>query len=153
MPIDIDGYAVLGAISRGRTAFSAIRNDVSKIARSLVVKQLKEKTLTLENLKAISAAIEHDAFDLILDPMPEREIKSLLVKIDKFNTAAKSATPQTQRKQISDLAKGLVSPAVEESRVKSRNAATVKPAKSLRQAKPPIERAINSRAMRAKKKV
>jgi hypothetical protein len=145
MPIDIDGYAVLGAISKQRHAFAAIRNEVSKTARSLVVKQLKEKTLTLANLKAISAAIEHDSLDLILDLMSETEIKSLLSKIDQFNTEAKSATPQAQRKQILGLAKGVVSPAAKP--------VVVKPATAPRQAKPQVERAVNSRAMRAKQKV
>lgn len=173
MPIDIDGYDVLGAISRQRQAFPAIRDEASKAARSLVVKQLKAATLTLEILKVITSAIGFDSLELILDMMPDSEIKSLLGKMDKFNTEAKTSTPRMQRKQILDLAKGQASPISEP--------VTVKPAKTprqpktagaspqqkskkdspeaksrnsaKRQPKPPAERAVGSRSMQAKQKV
>jgi hypothetical protein len=143
MAIDIDGYAVLGAIARDRQAFPEIQSDVSKTARALVVKQLKAKTLTLAQLEAMAAAIGHETIDLILDMMADTEIKSLFGKIDKYSPDVKAGTAHAQRKSVSDLAKGLATPTTK--------AVVAKPAKAPRQTKPSVERAINSRSMRAKK--
>lgn len=153
MAIDIDGYAVLGAIARERRAFSAIQNEVSKAARSLVVKQLKEKSLTLQKLQAISGAIQHESLVLILDLMSDAEIKSLLTKVDKFNLEAKNNSPQAQRKQISNLAKGAISAAVKPVAGKVTKTAKATTSKAPRVAKPKVERAINTKAFKATKKV
>ena len=148
MPIDIDGFAVLGAISRHPDYFSAIKNDASKTARMLVIKQLKEKTLSLGNLIQIASSIEHNAFELIIDLMSETEIKALVIKIDKHNFQAKAETAKWRREHIASLVKGEKSPSDKPPKAPK----TAKVAKEPKPPKPPVERAVNSKAMRARKK-
>lgn len=144
MAIDIDGYAVLGAIARKPDSFPAIKNEVSKVARTLVVKQLKEKSTAVGVIRSICSAIDAEAFDLILDLMTDAEIKSLINKVDKLNTEAKSESPQWQRKHVSELAQSHVEPAV-----KRALANTEKP----KAKNPTVERAASARFSKARKKV
>lgn len=145
MAIDIDGFVVLGAIARRPDCFPAVKAEVAKTAKGFVVKQLKDKALTLEQLKAIGEAVDLDAFDLIVDGMSDAEIKAVLAKVDKLNDEAKGAAPQAQRKQISDLVRGRIVPAARAEKPKLE-----KPAKAV---KPKVERSGNSKAMAARKRV
>lgn len=151
MPLDIDGYAVLGAIARKPDAFPAIKNDVSKISRTLVVKQLKEKSLSLDMARDVVAAIGDDAFDMILEPMTDAEIKALLSKIDKFDVDTRKESAQIQRKHISQLVKGEKAPAIKQTQAKAPKVKA--PPKEKAPLKAKVERAANSRAMKAKKLV
>ena len=144
MPVDIDGFAVLGAIARAPDGFPAVKGEVNKTARALVGKQLKDKGLTIDMLKTVARAIEFEAFDLIVDALSDAEIKALLAKVDKLNPDLKSAPPAGQRKLLVDLAQGTTSPAVK--------TVASKPVKAPREPKPKVERAINSKAMKASKK-
>ncbi len=144
MAIDIDGYAVLGAIAKFPQAFPALRDEVSKIARLLVVKQLKEKTLAIDSFLSIAEVINHDEFDLILDLMTDAEIKALAGKVDKLNADAKIQTPQWQRKHLSELARSTIEPAAKKPATSKKTASS--------SAKPKVERAVNSRAMQARKR-
>lgn len=144
MALDIDGYAVLGAIARQPDAFPAIRNEVSKVARMLVVKQLKEKATSIETVRDIAKAVDVDAFDLILDLMTDAEIKGLVGKVDKLNAEAKSESSQWQRGHVSELALGKKEPATKKSVAKA-----VKPKKEA----PKVERAGSARFSKVKKKV
>lgn len=145
MAIDIDGYAVLGAIARNPESFPAIRNDVSKVARTLVVKQLKEKAIQVAALRAILQAVGLDSFNLILDLMSDPDIKSLVGKVDKQNAEVKSGTPQSQRRHVSELACGQVDPSAKKAKVTK--------AVTPKAPKPTIERAGSARFSKAKKKV
>ena len=144
MAIDIDGYAVLGAIARKPEAFLAIKNEVSKVARTLVVKQLKEKALPVQGLREIADAIDHEAFGLVLDMMTDAEINSLVGKIDKSNVEAKGETPQWQRKHLLELANGTVLPAVKKAVTKAPPKAKPKP--------DAVERAGSARFAKAKRR-
>ena len=144
MAIEVDGFVVLGAIARRPECFPALKAEVAKTAKGFVVKQLKDKALTLDQLKAIGEAVDLDAFDLIVDGMSDAEVKAVLAKVDKLNEAAKAAAPQAQRKQMSDLVRGRVLPASKSEKPKPDKAAKV--------VKPKVERSGNSKAMRATKK-
>ena len=142
MPLDIDGFAVLGAIARKPDAFPALSGDIAKTARMLVVKQLKDKSLTIDAFCALADAIEVEHLGLVADALGDADLKSLLTKLDKQNAAIKEAAPQAQRKHLMDLASGQVRPTVKAA-----------PAKVQKPSKPAVERAGNSKAMRARKKV
>lgn len=146
MPIEIDGYAVLGAIARHPKVFAALRPEVIKTARSFVSKQLKDKALTHDVLVAIATALGAEALDLILDTLSDAEIKALLGKVDKLNAAIKTSPAPEQRKLLADLAHGDTRPA-------AKSTAPGKPPAPAREARPTVERSGNSKAMRAKKRV
>lgn len=146
MPIEIDGFAVLGAIARHPQVFAALKPEAIKTAKGFVSKQLKDKALTCDALMAIATAIETEAFDLIVDTMSDAEVKALLVKVDKLNAAIKAAPVPDQRKLLADLARGEARPA-------AKIVAAGKPLAPVREARPKVERSGNSKAMRAKKKV
>ena len=145
MAVDIDGFAVLGAIARRPEVFAAARTDINKTARALVAKQLKDKGLVLDGFRAVATALGAEAFDLIADALSDAEVKALLAKVDKLNTEAKTMAPALQRKLLTDLAAGTAAPASK--------SVVAKPAKPVKPAKPPVERADNSKSMRAKRKV
>ena len=145
MPMDIDGFAVLGAIGRQPDAFPAVQAEAGKVARALVAKQLKDKGLTVTGLKAIAQAIDLEAFDLIVDAMSDAEVKALLGKVDKLNGEAKSAAAMVQRSRVADLARGTAAPV--EKAVSSKEPSAPKVSK------PKVERSGNSKAARARKKV
>jgi hypothetical protein len=152
MAIDIDGYAVLGAIAQKPDVFPAIKSEVSKVARMLVVKQLKDKTMSAAGLQIVGDAVGLDSFDLILDLMTDAEVKTLLGKVDKLNAEAKAAAPQSQRKHVSDLAHNRAEPAVKQSKpAKPKEPRTTKP-KETKPKAAPVERAASARFSKARKK-
>jgi hypothetical protein len=111
MPIDIDGPAVLRAISENPTAFPDLAADLNAVARKLVVKQLKAKGTTLELVRRIYSAIGSGAFPLILDDLGNSGGASFAKKLDKDNSNLPTAEPEC-RKHIVLLASGAVPPAV-----------------------------------------
>ncbi len=110
MPIDIDGFAVLGAIAARRETFASLGVEASEAARGLVVKRLKDKSLTLPQLVEVAAALGCETFDLILDNLSDAEVKALLGKIDKHGPEAKGDSAPAKRRHVSRLAKVEVSP-------------------------------------------
>lgn len=152
MAIDIDGYAVLGAIAQKPDVFPAIKGEVSKVARMLVVKQLKERTMSLAGLRNVGETVGFESFDLILDLMTDPEVKSLLGKVDKLNVEAKAAAPQSQRKHVSDLAHKRAEPAAKQSKpAKPKEPKATKP-KEQKPKPAPVERAATARFSKARKK-
>lgn len=144
MAIDIDGYAVLGAIAHKPELFPAVKGEVSKVARTLVVKQLKDKGTSIAALRSVGTAIGSDSFDLIVDLMTDAEVKALLGKVDKLNAEAKSYAPPIQRKHVSDLAHGRAEPTTKAIKATKLKEPKAKPAQ--------IERAASARFSKARKK-
>ncbi|MGQ0445512.1 MAG: hypothetical protein ACT4O2_10410 [Beijerinckiaceae bacterium] len=109
MAIDIDGIAVLHAIAGNPLVFPDVAPELSRVARTLVVKQLKAKATTLEGLRHIHGAIGGEAFVLILDDLGDSGSASLVKKLDKENLELKTALPAWNRKRLADLASGAAS--------------------------------------------
>ncbi|RVU14121.1 hypothetical protein [Methylobacterium oryzihabitans] len=106
MALEIDGLAVLCAIAESPEAFPAIRSEVTKAARALVVTQLKAKTLTVEGLRKVEAALGPQPLALILDGMKDAEVKSLVTRLDKHHPELKAATPLEHRRRLRELSGG-----------------------------------------------
>ena len=142
MAIDVDGFAVLGAIAAHPALFASLKPEVAKTARALVGKQLKDKGLTHDALRRLAEAIGPEAFDLVADAMSDQEVKAVLAKVDRHGVLEVAA----QRAHLMALAHGRAAPASP--------AATkaAKPPKAVKEPKPAVERAGNSKAMRATRK-
>jgi hypothetical protein len=138
MSLDIDGFSVLRSIAGHPNVFDEVAREVTATARSLVVKQIKNKTTNLKRLREIRVALEADAFNLILDGMPDPQIRSLLRKLDKHNPELRSSSPQWCRQQILALTRGSVEPAT-----KSKSSPKQKPAKRNKSAKPAAPEILN----------
>jgi hypothetical protein len=54
MALDIDGFAVLRSIGSHRNMFPDIAPDTAKAARSLIIKQINTKGMTLKSLRAFA---------------------------------------------------------------------------------------------------
>lgn len=110
MALDIDGLAVLRNIAAHPAAFSEVTTEVApetaKVARALVTKQLKSKSLTLKNLRDVRKALGAETFNLILDGVADAQIKSVVAKIDKNHPDLKTSNPQWRRRQLGALADG-----------------------------------------------
>jgi hypothetical protein len=110
MAIDLDGFDVLGAISRSAAAFQDVRSDVGKYARTLVVAQLKKRP-ELDSVRAVSGALGAAAFSLVVDGMKDTEVKTLLGKLDKYHPELKTGTSEWCRTHLRSLAVGATQPA------------------------------------------
>jgi hypothetical protein len=67
MALDVDGFVALGAIARSPEVFPDIRADLARTVRSLVVKQLKVKNLTLDGLRRVRRCLGTETYALIFD--------------------------------------------------------------------------------------
>ncbi|WP_298957576.1 hypothetical protein [uncultured Methylobacterium sp.] len=141
MALEIDGLAVLCAIAESPEAFPAIRSEVTKAARALVVTQLKAKTLTVEGLRKVEAALGPQPLALVLDGMKDAEVKSLVTRLDKHHPELKAATPLEHRRRLRELAGGTdpVGKPKPVAKAKAPSKATAKPAAKPRAAKPKAE--------------
>lgn len=110
MAINIDGIVVLRAIAENPVAFPDVAAEVNNVARALVVKQIKAKTVTLELLRQIHSLIGSEAFELILDDLDAKNSAALVKKFDKENAELNGATPPWLRKQLASLASGAANP-------------------------------------------
>lgn len=110
MGLDIDGFAILGAIAANQAAFPSIAAEAPNIARGLVVKQLRSKTTNLSSVRDICVALGPRAFNLVLDGLTGDQIKALVGKMDKHNPDLKAASPQWHRQRMRALAEGSAEP-------------------------------------------
>lgn len=111
MALEIDGFEVFRSIGSHRAAFEAISSDVTKAARTLLVKLIKDKKTELPGLRAVHSAIGAEVFGLVTDGMSDAEIKSLGTKLDKHSPVFKETDPAAQRRLVLALAEGSVEPA------------------------------------------
>jgi hypothetical protein len=110
MSIALDGFEVLRLLGKHAALFGAIRADVDKAARALVVKALKAKTLDLAALRAIARALEGDPIELVLEGLGDADVTALLGKVDKYHPELKTSAMPWRRKHLKALAEGLAEP-------------------------------------------
>ena len=110
MALEINGFAVLRNLGSHPETFSEIGEDVSKIARTLVVKQIRARSTGLNSLRDVCNALGKEAFSLILDGMPDAQIKTLVTKHDKHHPELKTSDSAWRRRQVRLLAEGSVNP-------------------------------------------
>ncbi|CAO4148954.1 DUF2336 domain-containing protein [Methylorubrum aminovorans] len=106
MALDVDGYAVLQAMASAPEAFPDIRTEIPKVARTLVVKQLKARSLRVASLRMIREILGSESFALIADGMSEPEVKGLVTRLDPHHPSLKTATPGWHRHRLAALAAG-----------------------------------------------
>lgn len=141
MQLDVDGLALLKAIAQTPGAFPDIREEAAKVARALVVRQLKVKTFPLSGVQQIYGILGHAAFTLVIDGLTESEARTLVSRFDPFHPDGKTAPSHWLRRQIVALAGGAAP------------CARGVPAKAPRappRAKAPVPRAIGSAAFGAR---
>jgi hypothetical protein len=109
MALTLDGLAVLQSMAANPGAFPAVIAEAAKIARSLVMKQLKAKTSDLNSLRGVRHVLG-DEFVLLVEGMTDAEVKSLVSKVDKHYPQLKSASADQLRNQLNSLAKGTADP-------------------------------------------
>ena len=111
MALDIDGFAVLRSITAHKGAFPDIVAEAAKVARALVVIQLKTKKTELKSVRGIRTAVGAEPFNLILDGMTESEIKSLFLKIDRHCLEPDASKAAWRLRHVRALADGSAEPA------------------------------------------
>ncbi|GJE26746.1 hypothetical protein [Methylobacterium organophilum] len=106
MALDVDGYAVLQAMGAAPEAFPDIQAEVPRLARTLVVKQLKVRSLKVAGLRLIRDVVGMENFALIADGMSDAEVKSLVTRLDPHHPSLREATPTWFRRRLTALAAG-----------------------------------------------
>ena len=106
MALDVDGFVALGAIARSPEVFPDIRADLTRTVRTLVVKQLKVKNLTLDGLRRVRRCLGTETYALIIDGLTEAEARALIGRLDKHHAEAKRAKADWLRRRLADLAGG-----------------------------------------------
>jgi hypothetical protein len=107
---ELDPYAVLRAIGEHPEVFAEIDTAIAKAARDLILKQLKSKSLTIEDARVISQAIGPGAVDSIVEGLPAAGIKSIVAKLDKHHPELKGSTAAWQRQHLRSLLGGTAQP-------------------------------------------
>src|SRR5215475_8267923 len=111
MALDIDGFAVLRSIAAHPSEFPEVAAEAAKVARALAIKQIKSKGSSLERLRGVRKALGGAAFSLILDGVPDSQVKTLVTRFDKHHPDLKSSKPEWRRRQLIALAEGAAEPA------------------------------------------
>jgi hypothetical protein len=110
MPISLDGFEVFQQVGKHADLFAAIRADVDKQARALIVKCLKAKAVGLATLCDIRKALGGEQFGLVLDGLKDAELKSVLTRLDKHHPELKQSDTAWKRDHLNALADGTTSP-------------------------------------------
>ena len=131
MALDIDGFAVFRCIGSHPDSFAAVASELSKTARTLVIKQIRHKSTQLSTVRNIHDALGSDTFNLIADGMADAQIKSLAAKFDKHNPELANAAER--RRHLLALASGSTEPSAKP----ERPARQVKPKKAAAPVTPP----------------
>lgn len=146
MALDLNGFAVLRSIGDHASSFRAISAEVNKAARTLVVKQLGAKTMTLASTRSLRRLIGEDAFVLVIEGMKDAQVKALLTRLDKHHPDIKTETAKWRRERALDLAAGDAEPA-EKAKAAPKTAKSAK-----RKKKPEVRERLHSEAMTAVRK-
>ncbi|MFG1422237.1 hypothetical protein [Roseixanthobacter liquoris] len=127
MAIHLDGHAVFAAIGTHPAAFPDLSTDVAVAAEKLLVKQVKAKGLTLDQLRTLFKAIGDDLATVLLDTLKDTEIASLVKKLDKNRAGLE---PSPARVLLHELGFGIKEPEPDapKSKTKAKAPAKKKPA-------------------------
>ncbi|GJD32089.1 hypothetical protein PMNALOAF_3354 [Methylobacterium adhaesivum] len=106
MLLDADGLALLRAIGQMPGAFPDIRDEASRIARALVIRQLKAKSFPLSGVRQVYDILGHATFTLVVDGLTEIEARALVARFDPRHPDGKTAPVHWLRRQIVALAGG-----------------------------------------------
>lgn len=129
MALDVDGFAVFHSIASHREVFAEIVGDLAKSARTLVVKVIKNKSTLLGELRGIRTALGGEAFNLIMDGIPDSQVKTLVTRLDKHNPELSVADAAWRRRHVLALAEGAAEPAEKSKSAPKRQAPKKQPAK------------------------
>ncbi len=111
MPLTIDSHAVLRAVADHPEAFPAIQPDLDEIARKMVAKQIKAKSMDAELFRGLCCATGDANLSTILDGLAGNELTALVKKIDPYSAHARSGGDiQDVRRHVTELANGRVQP-------------------------------------------
>jgi hypothetical protein len=145
MVLSIDGFEVLKAMTARSSAFPDITTDLnksvdalSKTARTLVIKQVKHKNTSILKIRAVLEAIGISNFKLIIDGVPDAQIKTLVGKLDN-HPEIKSETAQWRRQHLIALIDGSKEPTPKATKPSSRTAAPKKSSTKKAKAQPASE--------------
>ena len=117
MALEIDAFEVLRTIAANPVAFADIRADAAKLAgglaekvRVLIAKQIKAKSSTLSSIREIKAALGRPTFDGVVDTLTDKELATLVGKLDKHHPNQKAADAAWRRAHLRALVSGDASP-------------------------------------------
>jgi hypothetical protein len=113
MALDIDGFATLRSVAGLPSIFRNATSEVAKFARTLVIKQIRNKTTDLKTLREVARALGANTFSLIVEGMLDAQIKTLVTRIDRNHPQLKGANPRWRRQHLITLANGSVEPTVQ----------------------------------------
>ncbi len=111
-------FAVLRGIGSHPDQFRELENDVAKAANDLVLKRLKLKSITVDDVRAVREAIGEQMFDEFVREISAANVKSILGKLDKHHAGLKTAGDEWRRQRLLDLASGGADPAQKTAKAK-----------------------------------
>ena len=105
-------FALLKSIGASETAFGAVETEVEKAALAIMQKLLKTRDLTVTRLRDACKAVGAETFATVIDNLADKDVSSLVKKLDKLWPELKSASLPVQREHILALAVGRADPTV-----------------------------------------
>jgi hypothetical protein len=107
--LEVDGFAILHSIGARPDIFAALKRDIARTARTLVIRQIVHKNTGLEAVRDIHAAVGPEAFRLIMDGMSDAQIKSVALRLDRHAPQAR-AEDGSARQHVLALSEGTMQP-------------------------------------------
>jgi hypothetical protein len=114
MVAELDGFAVLQRIGSHPHSFVYVKIAVTKAAQDLVTKQLKAKTTTLQDIRAVRKVLGPEQFGILLDGMNDASIKSILTRLDKHHPDLKVSDNRWKRSHLRALFEGAAEPSIKQ---------------------------------------
>jgi hypothetical protein len=105
-------FALLKSIGASETAFGIVGAEVEKAALTIMQKLFKAKDLTGAGLRDAYKSVGTETFAAVIDNLADKDISSLVKKLDKFWPELKTASMPAQREHALALASGRANPSM-----------------------------------------
>lgn len=110
MALELDGFETWRAIADHPLLFAPLRPEASKGARTALSKLFKSRAIAVPELRQIMSALGRDIVALVINGMKDREVKTMVGRLDKHHPEQKAASAEWRRRHLLTLARGDVEP-------------------------------------------
>lgn len=106
MAIRLDGTAVFRSIGQHPDVFAGARKEIDAQAVKILTKVFKARTFDVIRAREFYRALGEESFDLFLDAKSDKELQTVLIRLDKHHPELKTESAAWRRKRIRALADG-----------------------------------------------
>ncbi len=110
MSMEVNGAAILQAIATAPADFALNEGQLNTLAVTTLLARLKDKAMTLAQVRAAREAVGPHDFDLMLDFVATKDLVALAKRLDPKHPELRVRDESWQRQLVRRLAEGLAEP-------------------------------------------